>query len=218
MLWSVYVRPLIAVLAAFGFSFGSTETITFDSVRIGAMPPGWTVVSANSARPGRWQVATDLTAPSRPRVLAQLGIVKGADCYALALFDHDVLHDGDLSVDLKIVSGKLQQSAGVVWRFRDPLNYYFAVASADYKSVSIFKRVNGRVSLLAHASVTHPVDDREWNVIRIKFRGPRILLFFGHRKLIDTMDNTIDSAGKTGLWTRADTVAYFDNFRIDRRD
>jgi hypothetical protein len=62
------------------------------------------------------------------------------------------------------------------------------------------------------------VDDREWNVIRVKFRGPRILLFFGHRKLIDTMDNTIDAPGKTGLWTRADTVAYFDNFRIDRRD
>ncbi|WP_180540523.1 family 16 glycoside hydrolase [Nevskia soli] len=212
------MRPLIAAIAVFGFSFGSAETITFDSTRIGAMPPGWSVFSNNSAKPGRWQVATDGTAPSRPHVLAQLGIPKGADCYALALFNHSIFKDGDLSVDVKIVSGKLQQSAGVVWRFQDPSNYYFAVASADYKSVSIFKKVNGRVSLLAHASVTHPVDDREWNVIRVKFRGPRILLFFGHRKLIDTMDNTIDAPGKTGLWTRADTVAYFDNFRIDRRD
>ena len=205
-------------MAAFGFSFGSAETITFDSARIGSMPPGWTVVSSSTTRPGRWQVATDGTAPSRPRVLAQLGIVKGADCFALALFDKSVLRDGDLSVDLKIVSGRLQQSAGVVWRFRDPSNYYFAVASADYKSVSIFKRINGHVSLLAHASVTHRVDDREWNVIRIKFRGPRFDLFFGHRKLIETTDETLGTAGKTGLWTRADTVAYFDNFRIDRHD
>jgi hypothetical protein len=32
------------------------------------------------------------------------------------------------------------------------------------------------------------------------------------------MDDALDAAGKTGLWTRADTVAYLDNFRIDRRD
>lgn len=163
-------------------------------------------------------VQADLSAPTRPYVFAQTSSHSGRQDFHLALFDKKVCRDGDLSVDLKLVSGKWEQSAGLVWRFEDTANYYFALASADKDRVGIYRKANNVVSLLAHASVTHRIDDKEWNLLKIIFRGSHFTLFFGHRKLVEAVDNTFSTPGKTGLWTKGDTIAYFDNFRIDKKN
>jgi hypothetical protein len=212
------VRAILGVFLAFGFGFGSAETVTFDGARPGFIPPGWSVTSTSAVKAARWQVQTDKTAPSRPNVFAQLSTRSGKQDYTVALFDKNPCKDGDLSVDMKLVSGKFEQSGGVVWRFQDTANFYFALASADKDSVGIYKKMNNQVSLLANASVPHQIDDKEWNLLKVVFRGPHFTLFFGHRKLIDTQDAEIPKTGKTGIWTKADTVAYFDNFRIDKKN
>ena len=212
------MRGIAGLLLVFGFGFGSGETVTFDAARAGFIPPGWSVSSTSTVRSSRWQVQPDRTAPSRPNVFAQLSTHSGKQDYTLALFDKNPCKDGDLSVDMKLVSGRFEQSGGVVWRFQDTANFYFALASADKDSVGIYKKMNNTVSLLANASVPHQIDDKEWNLLKVSFRGPHFTLFFGHRKLIDTQDAELAKSGKTGLWTKADTVAYFDNFRIDKKN
>ncbi len=212
------LRATLALLLVFGLNFGNVDTVTFDSGKVGFVPPGWSITSTNSQRPGRWQVQADKTAPSKPLVFAQLSMRSGRADSSIALFDKNACQDGDVSVVLKLVSGRMEQSAGVIWRFQDTANYYFAVASANKGSVEIYKKANNAVSLLAHASVRHPIDPKEWNLLKVAFRGPRVVLYFGHRKLIDAQDTTLANAGKTGLWTKADTVAYFDNFRLNKKN
>jgi hypothetical protein len=202
----------------FGFPFSNVESVNFDSLRPGSFPPHWTIVSADPRAVPHWEVKTDRTAPSRPNVLAQDAPMRNRRDSSVALFDNGYCHDGELSVDMKIVSGKMEQTAGVIWRFQDGGNYYFALASADRDSVGIFKKENQRVSVLGNASVPHRIDDHEWNLLKVRFRGPHVTLFFGHRKLIETEDTALDKPGKSGVWTRADTVAYFDNFRIDKKN
>jgi hypothetical protein len=197
---------------------GTAETVNFDGAHPGFIPAGWSVTSSTDLKPGRWVVQADSSAPSRPYIFAQTSTHGGKQDYHVALFDKKTCKDADLSVDLKILSGKWEQSAGIVWRFQNTANYYFALASADKDSVGIYKKSNNVVSLLAHASASHRIDDKEWNLLKIVFRGPHFTLFFGHRKLVDATDATLTGAGKTGLWTKADTVAYFDNFRLDKRN
>ena len=212
------MRGIPGLLLVFGFVFGGAETVTFDAAKPGFIPPGWSVTSTSTLKAGRWQVQMDKTAPSRPNVFAQLSNHSGKQDYTMALFEKSPCKDGDLSVDMKLVSGKFEQSGGVVWRFQDTANFYFALASADKDSVGIYKKMNNEVSLLAHASVPHQIDDKEWNLLKVSFRGPRFTLFFGHRKLIDAQDAEMPKSGKTGIWTKADTIAYFDNFRIDKKN
>lgn len=207
-----------ASFGVFGFTFGNVESANFDALRPGSAPPNWSVFSTDAKTGARWLVKVDRTAPSRPNVLAQDAALHGRCDYSLALFDKGYCKDGEISVDLKIVSGKLEQTAGVVWRFQDNGNYYFAMASADKDSVGIFKKQNHVVAVLGHASVPHRIDDHEWNLLKVRFRGPKVTLFFGHRKLIETEDSALDKPGKTGVWTRADTVAYFDNFRVSKQN
>jgi len=219
------VQPLAGMLVLyaftfgfFGFTFGNVESVNFDALRAGVLPPHWSVMSSDARIPSRWVVKADRTAPSRPNVLAQEAPLHGRRDYSVALFDDGYCKDADLSVDLKIMSGKIEQTAGLVWRFQDDENYYFAMASVDHDSVGVFKKVNRTVSVLGHASVPHRIADHEWNLLKVRFRGPHVTLFFGHRKLIETEDNALDKPGKSGVWTRGDTIAYFDNFRVDKKN
>ena len=208
------MRGLLALWLTFGFNFGTGVTVNFDSARPGTIPPGWSVT--HSGVPAHWQITADKTAPSRPFVLAQTSTHSGRHDYSIALFDRSTCMDGAVSVDLKMMSGKMEQSAGVIWRFQNNANFYFALASADKDTVSIYKRVNNQVSLVAPAVVPHRIDDSEWNLLRVTFRGPKFTLYFGHRKLVEANDGAITSTGKMGVWTKADTVAHFDNFRVGK--
>ena len=207
-----------ANLGFFGFTFANVESVNFDASRPGSPPANWSLISSDGKLAPRWSVKVDKTAPSRPNVLAQEAPLHTRRDYSLAVFDKGYCTDGEISVDLKIVSGKFEQTAGVVWRFQDAGNYYFAMASADHESVGVFKKENQRVSVLSRASVPHRINEREWNLLKVRFRGPRVTLFFGHRKLIETDDASAVKPGRTGVWTRADTVAYFDNFRIEKKN
>jgi hypothetical protein len=136
----------------------------------------------------------------------------------VALFDKSHCRDGEVSVDVKLVSGGQDPAAGVVWRFRDPENYYFALVSADNDHVAIYCRVNNKVSPVASARIRHRVEEDAWNLLRVVFRGPNFILYFGHRKLLEAQDSTLADAGRMGVWIHADTLAYFDNFALQRRD
>ncbi len=212
------METLLGLWLVFGLFGGTAETINFDSARPGYIPSGWSVTSTTDLKPGHWMVQADISAPTRPYVFAQTSSHAGRQDFHLALFDKKVCRDGDLSVDLKLVSGKWEQSAGLIWRFENTANYYFALASADKDRVGIYRKANNVVSLLAHASASHRIDDKEWNLLKVVFRGSHFTLFFGHRKLVEANDGTFSTPGKTGLWTKGDTIASFDNFRIDKKN
>src|SRR6266851_1394160 len=45
----------------------------------------------------------------------------------------------------------------------------------------------------------------------ISGKGDHVQVFFENKKIIDAHDKTFPDAGKVGLWTKADSVIYFDN-------
>ena len=44
--------------------------------------------------------------------------------------------------------------------------------------------------------------------------GDRIICSYDGKKKIEATDDTFEDAGKVGLWTKADSVTYFDDLRI----
>jgi hypothetical protein len=209
-----YLLPgLSAVLISFGL-FG--DTINFDAHKPGAMPPFWTSTATREAAAPRWTIRQDATAPSRPNVFAQLSTNAGESEFPLAVFDRVVCRDGDLSVKFKIVAGERRiKAAGLVWRYQDQRNYYLLHFSVDEKNIVLFHVQDGQ----AHAlhTVSHDLRANQWYVAKVIFRGPRIRVLFGNRQLFDAVDDSITRSGKTALWTRGGTVAFFDDFRIDKK-
>jgi hypothetical protein len=200
-----------------------TQTINFDTAKPGSVPPGWTVTPNASASP-EWAVRRDPSAPSPPYVFAEnsSSTSGGADGRCpLAILNQTDVKDGDLSVKLKPVAGKQDRAGGLVWRYRDPENYYLVRANSLENSIVLYKVEDGKRTPLASRGalpnsygVNHPVPLNQWSVLKVQFRGPLFSVYFNHRRLFEVQDSTFQQPGKVGLWTKAGGVTYFDDFRI----
>src|SRR5438445_643526 len=58
------------------------------------------------------------------------------------------------------------------------------------------------------------IQARTWNVLKVSFRKARFEVYFDHRKVFEVEDDTFSGPGKVGLWTKADSVTYFDDFQF----
>jgi hypothetical protein len=207
---------LIAGFLAFGLTASTVRIVNFDNAPLGQAPPGWTVAMTNHGRAPQWEVRADRSAPTQPRVLAQVAGDAPGDRCPLAIWNGLSLNDGEVSVRIKPVSGHNVQGGGIVWRYRDENNYYLARASTNEKSVQVYKVENGRrIPLMA--GVHHEIPINAWSTLKVWVRGNRFQVYVDHRRLLQGQDNTFTGSGKVGLWTLSDSVTYFDDFRVAPR-
>src|SRR5215467_14162531 len=205
-------------------SLAFTEVVRFEGDILGKLPSGWSVAMTHDGAAPRWEIVRDESAPSPPYVLAQLSRNHTAGRFPLAIWDRLAILDGTVSVAFKTVDGVVDQAAGIVWRYQDPNNYYIVRANALESNVVLYKVENGvRLSIAPKGlpsrsyGVKHDIPRGQWNTLRIDFHGGSFIAFFNREKLFETEDQTFTKPGKIGLWTKADSVTYFDEFTVNRK-
>ncbi len=218
-LWTTFLLLIALVFLISGAA--QAETINFESDSIGPLPSDWTSAMTHSGGPPRWEIVRDDTAPSKPNVLAQLSSDNTRGRYPLAVLNKVSGKDGDLRVKFKAVSGEVDASGGLVWRYLDENNYYIVRANALEDNVVLYKVENGNRSSLAPkgtARETYGVETnisaQTWHTIRVAFQGSLFTVYFNGEKLFEVEDTTFTAAGKVGLWTKADSVTHFDDFQV----
>jgi hypothetical protein len=218
------MRMATAALVLTAFQVAAGEVVPFDPCDSGGLPPHWSVGMTHSGRAPRWGVVKDPSAPSPPCVFAKLSTDSTAGRFPLAIWAGADFRDGEVAVAFKPVAGAVDQAAGIVWRYRDPDNYYIVRANALENNVVLYKVQNGvRASIPPHGlpsrayGVKHFIASGRWARLRVRFQGASFTIFLNGEKLFAAEDGSIRSAGKTGLWTKADSVTYFDNFEVRQK-
>jgi len=204
-------------------SLAPAAELNFDKEKTGPAPRDWTVAMTHEGGLPKWEIIADPSAPSRPNVLAQVSTDNTSGRFPLAIYEKASLRDGAVSVRFKAVSGERDQAAGIVWRYQNPDNYYIVRANALENNVVLYKVEGGkRISLEPRGTpaktygVKHTVPKQTWCTLKVNFSGPQFAVFFDGSKIMEVEDSTFASAGKTGLWTKADSVTYFDDFLIEK--
>ena len=208
--WRRFVRALLPLAVTW---FGCTtyggmvmaETIDFDADTVGAMPSGW-IAGVTGRGSQRWTVEADASAPSKPNVLKQ----SGQGDFPWCVLRGSVLSDGFVEVKFKSLSGREDQAAGLVWRWKDGDNYYVARANALENNVSLYYTQNGRRNTIKY--VDAPVAKDQWHTLRVEFGGARIRVVLDGKRYIELDDTRIVGPGAVGVWTKADSVTAFDDF------
>jgi hypothetical protein len=200
------------------------EVVSFDNAAPGALPAGWTQSMTHAGGDPKWEVLADPTAPSPPNVLAQTSTDRTGGRFPLAVYDKASLRNGEVSVRFKPISGAVDQAGGLVWRYRDQDNYYLVRANALENNVVLYKVEGGKRSSIAPQGaapktygVKHPVASGRWHELRVVFRNAFAEVYFNGTRLFKVKDATFRAPGKIGLWTKADSVTHFDDFRFMER-
>jgi hypothetical protein len=193
---------------------GAAEAITldFDASVVGTLPTGFSSAVTGGGGPASWIVVEDVTAPSGGKVLAQTSTDNTSFRFPLCVYDGFTAPDVTVSVRFKPVSGAVDQAAGLVARYRDKDNYYVVRANALENNVRLYKVERGNRKQFAGANVKVPAG--EWQTLALEVKGAHFRVLFNDAFLFEADDGTFKNAGKVGLWTKADSVTYFDDLRV----
>jgi hypothetical protein len=200
-------RVSLMLLSSLIASAALADTIGFDQDENGGAPRGWICGVTGTGSP-RWVVAADATAPSQPNVLEQSG--NGA--FPWCAKKDVTIADGFVEVKVKPLQGREDRAGGLMWRWKDGDNYYVARANALENNVSLYYTTRGRRHTIKY--VDAPVAANQWHTLRVEFAGERIKVLLDGRQYIDLEDDQITGPGAVGVWTKADSVTAFDDFRF----
>ena len=191
---------------------GRQFTYNFDRDAAGQLPVKFHTAKTGGGAGEKWSVQVDASAPSQPNVVAQTSTDQTDYRFPLLISDEGSFQDLDLSVKFKAVSGSVDRAGGLVFRLKDPNNYYIVRANALENNYRLYHVVNGRRNQFAGANFK--VTSGEWHELRVEAVGNKITCYYDGNKKIDATDSTFKDAGKVGLWTKADSVTYFDDLKV----
>jgi hypothetical protein len=202
-------RTLLALAGATALTAtDTTETRAQTATRFDLERAAYTVALTGSGPPPTWSLVED----SGRKVLAQTSADKTDYRFPLAIFEQPVAADLDVSVRFKPVSGEVDRAAGIALRLSDKDNYYVVRANALENNVRLYRMVKGQRIQFAGADAKVP--SGIWQELRLMARGSRFEVFLDGRSLFSANDPVFAGPGKVALWTKADSVTWFDDLRI----
>jgi hypothetical protein len=190
-------------------------TWNFDSDKADKPPTGFSFGRTGQGKEGKWVVLAVKDAPSGGNVLAQTDADKTDYRFPVAVADSPSLADLALSVKCKQISGEVDQGCGLVFRYQDANNYYLTRANALEDNVRVYYVKNGRREQIK--SWSGKVKSGVWHDYKVEAKGNHFVVTFDGKQLLDVSDKTFAQAGKVGVWTKADSVIYFDDLKVEPR-
>jgi hypothetical protein len=182
---------------------------TFDDDKVGAPPAGFALAAGRDAAADGWVVKREGTA----RVLAHEGRQAPADSFAVAIFSPVQYQDVQVSVRLKATGGG--RTAGLVWKYHDPMNHYAAQLDLAKQQIAVYRVVNGnRIRLEREEGLE--LDPDAWHALKIFQERGEIRVYLGGIRVFSERDRLPrGKATSVGIWTGGDSSVLFDDFRIE---
>ena len=196
---------------------GATRTVDFSDSTVGQAPKGFEFGhTAKAGAPGKWIVQSE----GANKYLAQVDADNTPARFPMAVVRDISSADVDLSVRFKPVSGRVDQAAGLVWRFQNEDNYYLVRANALEDNVVLYKVESGKRTDLPLKGEGRTygkksdVPSGQWSTLRVVVNARLFEVYLNGSKLYEVEDATFSKAGKVGVWTKADSVTQFDDLTV----
>jgi hypothetical protein len=169
--------------------------------------------TAGDGKAGEWSIIEN----DAGRFLAQLDTDPAGDRFPLAIYRPFSGRDVYVSIRFMTISGETDQAAGVFIRFASIDDYYVVRASALENNVGLDRVVAGKREMIGCMAVN--VSGQAWHTLGIAARDERLTIFFDDRELFVAIDRRFPGPpGKVGLWTKADSMTWFESLKIGSLD
>ncbi len=129
-----------------------------------------------------------------------LAIAKGSD-----------MSDGKINVRVKPVKGNIDRAGGIAFGVRNVANYFVFRINALEDNAILFEYINNKRVQRAAAKETIMSD--RWYNLSVEVSGNIIRGYINNRQVLEYIAD-ISLHGFTGLWTKADSVTYFEGLTI----
>ena len=120
--------------------------------------------------------------------------------------------NGEISVRFKGISGRIDQGAGILFNLQPNGDYLTVRANPLENNVVLWKFEKGKRSSVVWIRNT-PTPTRQWHDLKVRIAGAKIEGYLnGKRFLEHTWSEPI--SGRVGLWSKADSYVFFDDYTV----
>ena len=132
--------------------------------------------------------------------------------YAVAK-DIENFENGEITVKFKMISGKLDKCAGILFNLKPNGDYLTIRFNGKEDNLVLWKFVKGQRSFVKRGTENRPLELNKWAEIKVVTKGPNIEGYLNGEKLIE-FAWTEPISGKIGLWSKTDSLSYFTDFTV----
>src|SRR5215213_1575708 len=133
--------------------------------------------------------------------------------YPYAVFkDVSEFKEGEISVRFEGLSGRIDQGAGILFNLKPNGDYLAIRANCLEENLVLWKFEKGKRSSVKWIRNT-PTPSRQWHELKVRVAGSKVEGYLdGKLYLEHTLPQPV--SGRVGLWSKADSRMYFDEFRV----
>jgi hypothetical protein len=134
--------------------------------------------------------------------------------YAVAK-EIDDFHDGKISLRFKLVAGQLDQCAGILFNLKPNGDYLTVRFNGKEDNVVLWTFVKGKRSFVKKGTENVPLQMNTWHSLEISVQGTTLQASLDGKHLLDyTLPEAV--SGKVGVWSKTDSVSYFDQYTVTK--
>jgi len=132
--------------------------------------------------------------------------------YPYAVFkDVADFQGGEISVRFEGLSGRIDQGAGILFNLKTNGDYLTVRANCLENNLVLWKFEKGKRSSVKWIRDT-PTASRQWHELKVRIAGTKVEGYLDGKLLLEhTLPQPV--SGRIGLWSKADSRMYFDDFK-----
>ncbi len=211
---------------------GNPIVYTFSQETVGAMPVSFApavgnwiigidndnkVLVVDGRKWSRGKASTGLADKARAlygeRYAEFLDNVKAYAYYPFAVAQQvDNFTNGEITVRFKGVAGRIDQGAGILFDLKPNGDYYAIRANPLENNLVLWRFKHGKRSSVSWVRNV-PTPTRKWHELKVIIEGDLVKGYVNGKQFIGhTLPASV--SGRVGLWTKADSVVYFDDYKV----
>jgi hypothetical protein len=126
--------------------------------------------------------------------------------------DVEDFKNGEISMRFEGISGRIDQGAGILFNLKTNGDYLALRANPLENNLVLWKFENGRRSQVKWIRNT-PTPTRTWHDLTVKIAGKKVEGYL-NGKLTLEHEWTAPITGRIGLWSKADSYVFFDDYTV----
>jgi len=178
---------------------------------IGAPPAEFELSPLSEGSNGSWTVVRDATAETGTAV-EQAGLQAAKDRSPLAIYKAASFKNAEISLRLKAVGGKSDESGGLAVRLNSRRDYYLVELDALRDRVLLSLVSNGISEEIV--GVDADIASQTWHMLTVRAQDDQFFVSLDGIWVFTGFDKTLSQAGRIALWTKGDSITRFDQIEV----
>jgi len=125
----------------------------------------------------------------------------------------DDFRNGQISMRFQLIDGALDQCAGILFNLKPNGDYLTVRFNGKEDNLVLWTFNKGVRKFVKRGSEEMPLPMKQWQSMKIAVHGTKLEGWLNGKLLLEyTLPEPV--SGKVGVWSKTDSVSYFDDFTV----